>query len=336
MMPTYRMEVTHESQAGSVRRHVADAARRLGADEQSAGEASIVATELATNIVKHGDGGEILVREVKGSGTPAIEIHALDAGPGMTSVSSCLRDGFSTSGSAGTGLGAVQRLSRSFQILSQPGRGTAIWVSLAINPRPPPEKTGSFEMGGVSVALKGQDLCGDSWDVQCTGETLRAVVADGLGHGPFAEEASREAVTAFQRHHSAGPAEAMEHIHRALVKTRGAAASMGEIHPGRGRISLAGVGNVLMRVYSGTRSKLFSGDNGTLGAGNRRMTQVEHPWSADSLLVLHSDGISSGWNLDDYPGLIHRHPALIAGVIYRDFRRPHDDATVAVIRQRPA
>src|SRR5687768_15868146 len=122
MMSSHRMEVSHESHVGNVRRYVTEAARRLGADDHAAGEAAIVATELATNVVKHGEGGEILVQEVKGQQSPALEIHALDRGPGMASVAQCLRDGYSTGGSAGTGLGAVQRLSRSFQILSQQAR----------------------------------------------------------------------------------------------------------------------------------------------------------------------------------------------------------------------
>ena len=206
MMPTHRMEITHEGHVGNARRYALEAALRLGASEARAGEAAIVATELGTNLIKHGGGGELLVQEVKESSPPSLEIHALDSGPGMANVNVCLRDGYSTAGSAGIGLGAVQRLASQFQIQSQTGRGTAIWVRLPADRSPTAAAEASFETGGVSVALKGEDLCGDSWDVQQTPFGLRAVVADGLGHGPFAEEASREAITVFRKHEKAGPA----------------------------------------------------------------------------------------------------------------------------------
>jgi hypothetical protein len=48
--------------------------------------------------------------------------------------------------------------------------------------------------------------------------------------------------------------------------------------------------------------------------------------------VLHSDGLLTQWSLDPYPGLSSRRPDVIAGVLYRDFRRVRDDATVVVAR----
>lgn len=335
MMATHRMEISHESDVGQARRYILDAAQRLGGDAAQAGEAAIVATELGTNLVKHGGGGEILVQEIKDAHHPGLEIHALDTGPGMANVNACMRDGYSTAGSAGNGLGAIQRLADMFQVQSQQGRGTAIWVRLAM------QRTAAraaapgtlFEAGGVSVALKGEDLCGDSWDVQETSSGLRAVVADGLGHGPFAEEASREAVTVFRRNVERGPAHTLELMHLALAKTRGAACSIAEISPRRGEMRTAGAGNVLMRFYGSKGMKTVASDNGTLGIGLRKTQEMTYPWENDGLLVMYSDGISSQWKLEDYPGLMRRHPSLIAGVIYRDFKRPHDDATVVVIRQ---
>ena len=49
--------------------------------------------------------------------------------------------------------------------------------------------------------------------------------------------------------------------------------------------------------------------------------------------LIHSDGIGRHWTFDDYPGLIERHPALVAGVLYRDHQRGRDDATVVVVRR---
>ena len=48
---------------------------------------------------------------------------------------------------------------------------------------------------------------------------------------------------------------------------------------------------------------------------------------------MNSDGLSSKWNLSGHPGLLGRHPMLIAAVLHRDFSRNTDDATVVVVRQ---
>jgi hypothetical protein len=50
-------------------------------------------------------------------------------------------------------------------------------------------------------------------------------------------------------------------------------------------------------------------------------------------LVLHSDGLGTRWNLNAYPGLSAHHPSLIAGVLYRDFKRGTDDVTVLVAKE---
>ncbi len=340
MMSSNRMEVTHQGHVGQVRRHVLEVAQLLGADETRSGAAAIVASELATNLLKHGQGGEIILLQVK-EPISSLEILALDKGPGMVNVSACLRDGYSTAGSAGTGLGAVQRMAKQFQIQSQPGKGTALWVSLSLGSEAPHQgqsaprdKARAFETSGVSLAVRGEELCGDSWDVSYSGTGMRVVVADGLGHGPFAEEASREAIAIFRQNPSAGPVLAMRQMHDALTKTRGAAASMAAIEHSEGQLRMAGIGNVLMRLHRASGSKTLAGDNGTLGAAIRRVNEINLPWEEDSLLIIHSDGIGSHWNLNDYPGLIRRHPGLIAGVLYRDYNRAHDDATVVVVRRQ--
>ena len=93
------------------------------------GKAAIVVTEMARNIFLHGKGGEIVIREVPAASS-SLELLALDRGPGMRNIAECLRDGFSTAGTAGTGFGAIKRLSDRFEVFSLPGRGTVVWVRL--------------------------------------------------------------------------------------------------------------------------------------------------------------------------------------------------------------
>ncbi len=66
-------------------------------------------TELATNLLKHGGGGEILAERFDDSDGAGIEVLALDRGSGMADVARCMQDGYSTAGSLGQGLGAASR-----------------------------------------------------------------------------------------------------------------------------------------------------------------------------------------------------------------------------------
>ena len=103
--------VIEESQIGFARRCVVEICQRLGSDETFCGKAAIVVTEMARNLVRHGKGGEIVIREVATAASSSLELLALDRGPGMRNIAECLRDGFSTAGTAGTGFGAIKRLS---------------------------------------------------------------------------------------------------------------------------------------------------------------------------------------------------------------------------------
>ena len=288
---------------------------------------------MARNIVRHGGGGELLIREIPDPKQSSIEFVALDAGPGMRNISECLREGYSTIGTAGTGLGSIKRLADRFEVYSIQNRGTVVWARLCITSQTnSPEQ---FEIGAVSVAVETEEVCGDAWDAIEAPGSLRLIVADGLGHGPFAEDAAREAVAVFRSYPKTALPELLELTHKALLKTRGAAGAVVELRPSARQVINVGIGNVSARVISRDKTKSLVSDNGTLGGNVRKVQSFSQPWSDDMLLVMHTDGIGMQWNLNDYPGLAHRHPALIAGVLYRDFKRSRDDATVVVVRYIP-
>ncbi len=122
-------------------------------------------------------------------------------------------------------------------------------------------------------------------------------------------------------------------VDQALIKTRGAAGAIVEVSAAEGHVTAAGVGNISMRILNNGGSKSFGCDNGTLGTGLPRIREYTQPWVIGSVLVMHSDGVKTHWNHEDYPGLTRRHPGLVAGLLYRDFRRERDDVTVMVVRQ---
>jgi len=323
--------VTEASQVGEARRRAARLADLAGLNDTDRGRVAIVVTELANNLVRHArGGGEILLRvlDVDGGG---VEVLALDRGPGMADVSACLRDGFSTGGTPGTGLGAVRRMSNTFDVHSTQPAGTIV-LSRVIA-QPPAQSP--FDWGVVCIPAPGETECGDTWRVASDGARLSLMVADGLGHGPFAAVAADAAGAAHGADPWAGPAAVLDSAHHRMHGTRGGAVAVADLDAGSRAARFAGVGNIAGSIVSGADSRGLFSHNGTAGVQVRKVQQFDYPWPPAGMLVLHSDGLQSRWSFDAYPGIATRHPALVAGLLYRDFARGRDDLTVAVVRGVP-
>jgi hypothetical protein len=127
--------------------------------------------------------------------------------------------------------------------------------------------------------------------------------------------------------------ELIQALHAALKKTVGIVAGLVQIQSSRQTLSFTGIGNVEGRIFEGCEKHRLISYDGTVGSSLQKVRELEYPWRPNSLLVLHTDGISGRWDLEDYPGLITRHPSIIAAVLYRDFRRVRDDASVVVLRE---
>lgn len=331
-----RMALSDDSQIGECRRSAKRLIEGYHFDEVSAGRISIIATELATNIVRHAGQGEILMQVLDDGRNPEFELLAIDRGPGMQDVDACMRDGYSTGGTAGQGLGAVSRLSNTFDVFSSSGQGTVV-LSRSERDRVTREASGprsTLEFGALSLAMAGEIECGDTWRIADDGARVGLLVADGLGHGPLAASASQAAAAAFNEHPFDDPSLSMQRLHRALSGTRGAAAACAVLHAPALRLDYAGVGNIAGTVVTRERSRGMVSHNGTLGLQLLRTRQFEYEWPLGSRVVMHSDGLSARWSLSTYPGLHLRHSAVIAGVLYRDFGRPRDDITVVIACQR--
>jgi len=323
--------VIEASQPSAVRQVVRESADAVGLDETDGYRAGLVATELATNLVKHAtDGGSVLVRSILDDGCKGVELIAIDRGPGVASVGESLRDGHSTAGSSGTGLGAIRRMSDEFDIHSQPGCGTVVFARVFAGRCAPPAWPLSF--GAVSVAKLAEDPCGDAWSVRQGHQSIATLMVDGLGHGLFAAEAARAAVAVWTKQATRPVADALAVIHDGLRHTRGAAGALAQLDLENGVVRFAGVGNIAASITIDGVSRQAVSHNGTLGHEARHFREFVYPWADSGLFVMHSDGLTSHWSLDAYPSVGRRHPAVIAAVLYRDFSRGRDDVTVLVCK----
>ncbi len=325
--------ISDSSQIGDVRRQAQRLAREVGFSESDCGKAAIVATELATNISRYATAGEILLRSFDVIGTRGVEVLAIDRGPGMADVPRCLEDGFSTGGTAGEGLGAVRRLSSEFDVFSSRPSGTVVLARLEV-PQQSSRSSRRFAWGTINLPAPREQAVGDTWRIAERQSELALLIADGLGHGPLAAEAAHTAAAAFDEDPFLPLSEYFTAADRRMRATRGAAVAVARVKASREVLEYAGVGNIAgtLRSFGDSKGRGLLSHNGTVGAAMRKVVAIDVECPRQALLIMHSDGLKSHWSLDAYPGLLARHPALVASVLYRDFCRGNDDVTVLAVR----
>lgn len=325
---TEQLFISDSSGIGEARRLAVRIAEGLGFDEEQKGRVAIVANELGSNLIKHAKDGDFIISCHHSEGFAKLDLYVYDRGPGMQNLQLCMQDGFSTSGTVGGGLGAISRLPEFFDIYSKPEKGTAIHCSFQTGSA----KRQTMKYGALNFPYPGELLSGDSYAAFSSARFSSFIVADGLGHGLQANEASQLAIKTFLDIVDDPPSTLMEKIHAALMRTRGAAVGIARIDHQNLEINFCGVGNIGAQVFRGDGIQSLMSHDGIVGQNARRFHSVTYPWSEDFILTLFSDGLSSRLRLDPetYPGLFKRSPQLIASVLMRDFKRGKDDATVLV------
>ena len=316
------------TQIGSARRSARHLAQAIHLDEIQIGNVGIVATELASNMLKHAGGGDLFIQAMNDGSFNGIELVAVDSGPGVGDITRALQDGHSTAGTPGNGLGAVRRLSNFFDLHSDHAKGTVV-LSRIGNGR---ARRSAVTWGAAASNAPGESVSGDQWSIIHREEVATLMVVDALGHGVLANEAALRAVSAFSDHGTEEPGDFLNRAHDALRAGRGAALAVARCDLARNTITYAGVGNVagvIVRL-DGRQHGLVS-HNGTVGSSTISVREFEYEWRPGETLVMHTDGIRTRWLLSERPGLTMRHPSVIAAVLHRDFLRGKDDATVVVV-----
>lgn len=328
----FTVAIDDSSQVGEARRGAGSVATAAGLNDTDAGKFAILVTEAATNIAKHAGRGEIMLRGASTPGRRTVELVAIDSGPGISDIDRALRDGYSTAGSPGAGLGAFSRLATRFDIYSVVGSGTVIAARIDVD-QPVKPQASLFDVGVVRSAKRGESECGDDWCMVTNerGSTM-LTVADGLGHGQAAAEAARRAIEIAAESAKEPAGMVVAQVHAGLRSTRGAAVAVAELNANGTAVRFAGLGNISASVASPHESKSLVSHNGIAGHEMRKIQEFSYDWPAGALLVMHSDGVSARWDLNKYPGLATRDPSVVAGVIYRDYSRGRDDALVVVVR----
>jgi anti-sigma regulatory factor (Ser/Thr protein kinase) len=341
------IEIKDEAHVGTARRSVHRFASGLGFDETALSEIDIVVQEIGTNAARYATaGGWLHYTTTLGTAT-GIELFYWDAGPGIYDLDRAIRDGVSTSGSLGAGLGAIRRLMDEFDVYStlpttsrlshaarRTSHGTVMltrkWLKKDGDETPGSEDARRY--GVWSRPHPGEDKNGDAYFISARGRQTLLAVIDGLGHGPGAKQAADVAVDQLDDWLGEPLDEVLPALHNALRSTRGAVIGAAIIDRAAGRFHYSGVGNVMVRVYGAPEHTSPVSANGTLGARLGQLRVWTYPWTEGATLIMASDGVSASWDIESYPGLLQRTPQLLAGILMRDYGRNADDATVLVAR----
>ena len=329
-MEPISVTVVDPSHVSEVRLAVSRLAHELEFNPTKAGRVALIATEAVTNMVRHGGGGTFTARPLASRGSLGVEMLAIDSGPGMGDFAHSSRDGVTTGSTPGTGLGAIGRISDEFEVQTAPGHGTilrmVVWDKV-------PSGREHYEVGAVLVPKSGETACGDAWSMECHADGATFMMADGLGHGPDASRAASMAMEVLQQHPEYGAARLLDLAHGKLRASRGAALAVMRHDRQSGEIVYAGVGNISATIVEGDKRRAMVSHNGIVGHNMTRSQEYRYAWPRGSLLVAHSDGLETQWDLGAIPGITRAHPSVIAAALYRRHSRKRDDVVVMVAKE---
>ncbi|MGH3166217.1 MAG: ATP-binding protein [Trebonia sp.] len=319
------LRVEDPSAAAACRGAALALASRLEFPEARTDQLTLAVTEAASNLHKHATQGSMLLRIARQHGRPGVEMVTIDAGPGFRDAAAAQRDGHSTSGTLGIGLGAIRRLADFYDLYSMSGQGTALVARFWPVPHP-----SDAPSAGLIRPITGETECGDVFGAVEADGQLTGVLCDGLGHGPLAASAALQAVATALEDPLGDPAVLIERAHRRMGHTRGGALAVVQV--AGGVVRFAGLGNITAVILAnGTRKGMLSVP-GIAGHQARTIRQFEYVAPAGAAIILHSDGLSGRWEAAALPGLNTRDSLVIAATLLAKAGSRRDDAGVLVLK----
>ncbi|GGH74426.1 anti-sigma regulatory factor (Ser/Thr protein kinase) [Filimonas zeae] len=324
-------DVTDRSYLALIKKDIHSLALQVDFTATKVAEIDIVVAELASNLLKYGKEGQLLVKSVSEHNYSGIELISIDKGPGMSDVSRMLEDGVSTGNTLGQGLGAIKRLSDVFQVYTVKGWGTVV-LSRIFNKPPAPHKRMLAEVRSIVVPKPGETFCGDAMCCKYTPHSVSILLGDGLGHGPEAAKVATAAVNAFQECTESSPAEVIRYIHQAVRKTRGLVGTVATFNFTSRSWLVCGVGNISCRIGSSTdQFKNNLSYNGIIGMNiPSTINDQEIAWVPGQQILLYSDGLKSRLELYRNPAIYKHDASILAAALYKDYARQTDDMSVVV------
>jgi len=333
------VDATHTSFAAGdrsyfslIKKEIHRAATEAGMSASRISELDLVVAEMTSNLFKYSDDGEILMGVFHNEGSPYIELISIDNGPGMANPARMMQDGVSTTNTLGHGLGSMKRLSDDFDLYSQPGWGTIVLSRVYSDPEKAKVKY-PVVIRPIVVFKPGETTSGDGFVFKKTDQYVKMMLADGLGHGPEANKAVKEAAAVFKVFPDYSPTETLRFIHNSIKKTRGAVINITGYEAGKKMWTTAGVGNIALRLIGPGTMRNHMSYNGIVGHNiPGSMNDQQYPADQFNQVMICSDGIKTRIELTKYPQIAKHDQAVLAAAIYKDHARKNDDMSVIMAK----
>jgi anti-sigma regulatory factor (Ser/Thr protein kinase) len=302
---------------------------RLGLSAVVIGALAHAASELGHNQLAHARGGQIALREIGRDGVPGLEIVAADRGEGILRPGTAFAGTGQSKTGLGVGLAGVMELADEVDVDVRLGEGSCVWARKFAEP-----VRRRREVGVMGRAHPLERVSGDHATFARLPDALVIAVADGLGHGPLAREASDAVVRSVAKAPHRELRAIVEECHDAVKGTRGAVMSIARIEEATGDLSGATVGNVTLYVCGPAVSARLGASSSVLGArGPKRPVRVEHAAvSARDVVIAYTDGITARASLEGELDLMREHPIVVAERMIERFAREDDDVLVLAAR----
>jgi anti-sigma regulatory factor (Ser/Thr protein kinase) len=330
--------VSDESAQILVRSRLRAVSRRMGVAELTRERLELICNEMMSNQVKYARGTGFMQLWEVDVPRPAIDVFALDYGPGVANLPSAVADGFTTSGTMGKGLGAISRMAHESEFYTipagvakdSPWHGTALWARIYLD-----KGTGAdlHQFGVLTRAYHDDPYNGDHVEVRVARQRARWLHMDGLGHGQEAAEAVACARDVLDM--DMGLEEILEHVARRMHGGRGAVAVVAELNVATDSASLCGVGDAAAYVIRNGERRVVTFAPGVLGHAHGSLEPVVETAERHALVLTASDGLRRNWTLGTFPGLWRLHPQLIALLLGYVLGRNNDDKSIFVVRKAP-
>ena len=327
MLRSYKID--DRSYVSFIKREIHNLVLSAGFTPLKVGEIDIIVSEIASNLIKFAETGELLYRVSSDDKGIFFEVYCLDKGKGIKDLSRMMQDGISSSATLGQGLGAINRLSDSASIYTLPNWGTVVHSKIYQKYSHTSTKQDVINFGAVQVCCPGETVCGDGFFVKKTAAGLQFLMGDGLGHGINAHEAAQEAINAFKECRHVSPVDVLRYMHEQVKKTRGLVATVAYLDFAAQKWLMCGIGNISTSLYTGLSAKNYTPYNGIVGHNiPRTLNNSVMSLEKYQTLIMHSDGLKTRWNLNDMQGLLKHEPNIIAAALYKENARYNDDMTV--------
>jgi anti-sigma regulatory factor (Ser/Thr protein kinase) len=312
--------------------------RRMGFSDLKREHMELVCNEMVTNQNKFAEGKGLVQIWEASDPVPALDLFAFDYGKGILNVQNAVRDGYTTAGTMGKGLGAIRRLSDQSEIYSLPveqagdsdWHGTAVWSRFYRHDSDPEYL---HDLGVYTRAYQDSTFNGDLIQIRTGESKTRWLHLDGLGHGREAAEVA-EGIGYFLDGET--PVDAlMQRLSVRLQGTRGAVAMIAEVDHTSRHMTVCGVGDMVAYLISCGEKKAISFSPGVLGHAHRSLETFRFPFPDQALLITASDGLRRSMTLRTFPDLWRLHPQIIALVLGQVLGRHNDDRSVFTLRVNP-